>query len=211
MKHILTPLILTLCLTMTASAQTPDTTPLPPYPRVEVETNAGTFVLELFTSRAPITVENFIQYVNEGFYNGTVFHRVVGGFVIQGGGYDENYKLKPTRQTISNESGNGLSNQRGFVAMARTGDPHSADSQFYINLNDNTALDPRPTRWGYTVFGKVVEGMETVDEIGYLSTGAGPVPELAKDVPKEPVVITGVTVIVEDSADSETTDATPVE
>lgn len=185
----------------------PDAVTLPDYPRVAVATNAGDFVMELFTSRAPLTVKNFLDYVNTGFYDEVIFHRVVGGFVAQAGGYDSNYKRKATGPTVPNESGNGLSNRRGFVAMARTGDPHSADSQFYINLADNIALDPRPTRWGYTVFGRVVEGMEIIDEIGYRATGAGPTPELSKDVPKEAIIITKMTLLPSDAAPSEDTAA----
>lgn len=163
---------------------------LPDYPRVAVETSEGSFTLELFTARAPLTVDNFLTYVESGFYEGTVFHRVIPGFVIQGGGYDTDYKKKDTRGLIPNESGNGLSNRRGFVAMARTSEPHSANSQFYINLGDNTPLDPRPQRWGYTVFGRVLDdGMQVVDQIGYADTGAGPVPELSRDVPQKPIVI----------------------
>jgi len=180
--------------------------PLPDYPRIEVETNAGNFVLELFTSRAPLTVANFIQYVNSGFYQGTVFHRIVGGFVAQAGGYDVDYKLKATGPMVPNEAGNGLSNRRGFVAMARTAEPHSADSQFYINLADNLALDPRPTRWGYTVFGRVIQGMEVIDEIGYRATGPGPVPNLTKDVPAEPIVITKMTLLPDDGEQNPSTD-----
>ena len=170
------------------------------YPRYLVETNTGNFTLELFTSRAPLTVANFDKYVAEGFYEGVVFHRVITAFVVQTGGYDENYKKKSTLPEIPNESGNGLSNRRGFIAMARTADPHSADSQFYINLADNLALDPRPTRWGYTVFGRVIEGMEVVDQIGYTATGPGPVPELAKDVPVEAIVITRVSKVEQTAA-----------
>jgi cyclophilin family peptidyl-prolyl cis-trans isomerase len=170
------------------------------YPRYLVETNMGNFTLELFTSKAPLTVANFDKYVAEGFYEGVVFHRVITAFVVQTGGYDENYKKKATLPEIPNESGNGLSNRRGFIAMARTADPHSADSQFYINLADNLALDPRPTRWGYTVFGRVIEGMEVVDQIGYTATGPGPVPALAKDVPAEAIVITRVSRVEQTAA-----------
>ena len=177
----------------------PAAAPLPDYPQISVETSAGNFVIELFTNRAPLTVANFLQYVDSGFYEGTVFHRIVGGFVAQAGGYDSDYKLKETGPTVPNESGNGLSNRRGFVAMARTGDPHSADSQFYINLADNLALDPRPTRWGYTVFGRVTEGLQVMDEIGYVATGPGPVPSLTKDVPQEPIIITRITLLPDDS------------
>jgi len=181
------------------------------YPQVAVETTAGNFVIELFSSRAPLTVSNFLQYVNSGFYNGTVFHRIVEGFVIQAGGYDSSYKPKETRADIPNESGNGLNNRRGFVAMARTGEPHSANSQFYINLADNLALDPRPTRWGYTVFGRVVEGMEVVDEIGYRATGPGPTPELVKDVPKDPIMITKISVLAPADRAKSAPDEMPVD
>jgi cyclophilin family peptidyl-prolyl cis-trans isomerase len=194
-KFILLPILVT---TLGASAYAQEGTGIatePDYPQVAIETSAGTFVIELFATRAPLTVNNFLQYVNSGFYNATVFHRIVEGFVIQGGGYDTNYQLKQTQPDIPNESGNGLNNRRGFVAMARSGDPHSANSQFYINLADNLPLDPRPTRWGYTVFGRVIEGMEIADEIGYRATGAGPTPELAKDVPKEAITITKMTVL----------------
>ena len=141
-------------------------------PRVQVVTNLGSFVIELDRARAPLTVENFLQYVNEGHYEGTVFHRVIQGFVAQTGGYTEDFELKPTTRSVSNESGNGLSNMRGQVGLARSTDPHSGNAQFYINLADNLDLNPRPTRWGYTVFGTVVEGMEVVDEIGHRPTGA---------------------------------------
>jgi peptidyl-prolyl cis-trans isomerase A (cyclophilin A) len=195
--------LLLLYLTISASGQLlaeelPAATALPDYPHVAVETNAGNFVMELFTSRAPLSVGNFLQYVDSGFYEGTVFHRIVGGFVAQAGGYDADYKLKATGPMVPNEAGNGLSNRRGFVAMARTAEPHSADSQFYINLADNIALDPRPTRWGYTVFGRVIEGMDVIDQIGYLATGPGPNGKLAKDVPKDPIVITKMTLLPDD-------------
>ncbi|HEU4618760.1 MAG TPA: peptidylprolyl isomerase, partial [Gammaproteobacteria bacterium] len=114
-------------------------------PRVRVTTNVGSFVIELDPLRAPLTVENFLKYVDAGFYSGTVFHRVVSGFVAQGGGYTADYQQKPTTGNVPNESGNGLSNLRGTVGMARAGEPHSANSQFYINLKDNLELDPRPT------------------------------------------------------------------
>jgi cyclophilin family peptidyl-prolyl cis-trans isomerase len=140
------------------------------FPKVKFETTAGDFVVELDDARAPLTVANFLQYVNEGFYADTIFHRVVSGFVVQGGGYTADLNAKPTRESIPNESGNGLSNRRLTVAMARTGDPHSADSQFYINLADNVALDPKPTRWGYAVFGRIVEGADVIDDVGYRPT-----------------------------------------
>jgi len=165
---------------------------LPPYPRVEVSTSLGDFTIEMYTSRAPLTVRNFLDYVDAGFYTNTIFHRVIENFVVQGGGYDVDYKLKETRPSVVNESGNGLTNRRGFVGMARTGEPHSADSQFYVNLRDNPALDPRITRWGYTVFGQVVEGIEVIDEMAGRSTTRGPIPQLPKDVPAEQIVILGI-------------------
>lgn len=160
--------------------------------QVKVETSAGDFVLQLDADRAPLSVANFLKYVTDGFYDGTVFHRVVNGFVIQGGGYTTEFKLKTPGPALVNESGNGLSNRRGSVAMARTGEPHSADAQFFINLADNLALDPKPTRWGYAVFGEVIQGLEVVDEIGHrvTSSKAG-----MQDVPVEPVVIRKVSVL----------------
>jgi cyclophilin family peptidyl-prolyl cis-trans isomerase len=147
----------------------------------------GSFVIELNQERAPLTVTHFLAYVEQGFYNGTIFHRVVPNFVIQGGGLDTDYKVKSAPLKVVNESGNGLTNARGTVGAARGNDPHSSDAQFYINLYDNAALDPSATRWGYAVFGKVVQGMEVVDKIGNVSTGAhAPIKE---DVPLKPVVI----------------------
>lgn len=158
-----------------------------PYPDVAMETTLGTFVVQLDRKRAPLTVENFLHYVNMGFYNGTLFHRVVPGFVIQGGGYTTAYVPKKTLAPIPNESGNGLENLRGTIAMARDAAPHSADTQFYINLVDNRKLDPRPDRWGYAVFGKVVQGMDVVDRIATVPTGKlGP---FDQDAPLTPVVI----------------------
>ncbi|MEO8223907.1 MAG: peptidylprolyl isomerase [Gammaproteobacteria bacterium] len=160
--------------------------------QVKVETSAGDFILQLAEDRAPLTVANFLQYVNSGFYAGTIFHRVVNGFVIQGGGFTAELTLKPPRPALVNESGNGLSNRRGSVAMARTGDPHSADAQFYVNLADNLALDPKPTRWGYAVFGEVIQGMEVVDEIGHRATTSK---NGMQDVPVEPVLIRNISVM----------------
>lgn len=161
-------------------------------PRVRIETSAGNIVVQLEPERAPLSVKNFLQYATDGFYTGTIFHRVVTGFIIQGGGYQEDLTLKPARPPIANESGNGLSNHRGTIAMARSADPHSADAQFYFNLADNVTLDPKPTRWGYAVFGEVTEGMEVVDDIGHRATGVRN--DLA-DVPVQPVVIRKVVVL----------------
>lgn len=164
-------------------------------PRVNVVTNAGSFVIELDEDRAPLTVENFLAYAGEGHYDGTVFHRVIQGFVAQTGGYTGDYQLKPTERSVVNESGNGLSNLRGTVGLARTADPHSGNAQFYINLADNLDLNPRPTRWGYTVFGTVVEGMEVVDEIGHVPTGGNATFE--RNVPVQNIVIERVEVLGE--------------
>lgn len=156
-------------------------------PRVQVDTNMGKFVIELDPARAPLTVANFLEYVRSGFYSGTVFHRVIANFIAQAGAFDEKYAEKQPRPTIPNESGNGLSNLRGSVGLARSAEPHSGDAQFFINLADNAALDPQPTRWGYTVFGRVVDGMNVVDDIGAVATGqVGP---LEKDAPLKPVII----------------------
>jgi cyclophilin family peptidyl-prolyl cis-trans isomerase len=156
-------------------------------PQILVVTNMGNFTIELNAERAPLTVAHFLKYVDQGHYSGTIIHRVVANFVIQGGGFDSNYKPVPAPVKVVNESGNGLTNQRGTVGMARSQDPHGSDAQFYVNLYDNEALDPNKTRWGYAVFGKVVQGMEVVDRIGNVSTGTrGPFKE---DAPLKPVVI----------------------
>ncbi len=156
-------------------------------PQVRVVTSLGSFVIELNPERAPLTVPHFLKYVDQGQYTGTIFHRTIANFVIQGGGYDVNYKLKPAPVKVVNESGNGLTNARGTVGMARGSEPHQGDCQFYVNLLDNAALDPSRARWGYAVFGRVVDGMDVVDRIGGQSTGArGPFKE---DAPLQQVVI----------------------
>lgn len=155
--------------------------------QVAIETNKGRIVVELDPERAPLTVENFMRYVDAGHYDETIFHRVIPGFMAQGGGYTTDFEVKPTHSPVPNESGNGLSNVRGSIAMARTGDPHSATGQFYVNLVDNIRLDPNSEHWGYTVFGRVVEGMDVLNAIAEIPTGpAGPFP---RDVPQETVVI----------------------
>ncbi|MGA7541402.1 MAG: peptidylprolyl isomerase [Steroidobacteraceae bacterium] len=164
-------------------------------PEVRVTTNMGSFVIELYPGRAPLTVANFLRYVHEGFYNNTLFHRVVANFVIQGGGHAATapYALKPTYPAIVNESGNGLQNKRGAVGLARAAGPHTGNAQFYVNLVDNPELDPLPTRWGYAVFGQVVQGMDVVDRIGVVPTGAmGP---FKSDAPLKPVIIQSIEVI----------------
>ena len=143
-----------------------------PAPRVALETSEGTIVVELAPQAAPKTVENFLSYVKSGHYNGTVFHRVISSFMVQGGGYSADMREKPTRGTIPLESQNGLKNARGTVAMARRGDPNSASAQFFINVVDNARLDyPNPDGNGYAVFGKVIEGMDVVDKIRAAPTG----------------------------------------
>lgn len=156
-------------------------------PQVQVVTSLGSFTLELNAERAPLTVAHFLKYVDQGHYTGTIFHRVIANFIVQGGGFDKDYKPKPAPTKVVNESGNGLTNQRGTVGMARSQEPHGSDAQFYLNLYDNEALDPNKTRWGYAVFAKVVQGMDVVDKIGNVATGSrGPFKE---DAPLQPVVI----------------------
>jgi cyclophilin family peptidyl-prolyl cis-trans isomerase len=175
-------------------AQETDATPVvSTAPRVRVFTTAGSFVIELDRGRAPLTVDAFLGYVTTGFYNGTIFHRVVAGFVAQGGGYMADFQQKATKDAVFNESGNGLSNLRGTVGFARANEPHSGTSQFYVNLADNIDLNPRPTRWGYAVFGKVVEGMEVVDDIGHRPTGAGG--PFDRSVPVEPITIESIQIL----------------
>jgi peptidyl-prolyl cis-trans isomerase B (cyclophilin B) len=160
---------------------------------VTVETNHGNFVITLDPAKAPKTVENFLRYVDSKHYDGTVFHRVIDGFMVQGGGFDEKYERKQTQAPVQNEADNGLKNKRGTVAMARTGDPHSATAQFFVNVADNAFLDHTSkdqAGWGYTVFGRVTEGMDVVEKIKSLKTGARG--SFAKDAPLDPVVIKSV-------------------
>jgi cyclophilin family peptidyl-prolyl cis-trans isomerase len=162
-------------------------------PQIEINTSAGAIVVELYPDKSPKTVENFLRYVRDGFYKGTVFHRVIPGFMIQGGGFTADYKQKPTRQPIANEADNGLRNEAGTIAMARTQDPQSATAQFFINVADNRFLNftaPNPRGYGYAVFGRVVKGMDAVNKIAAAQTGAGgPFPS---DVPVNTVVIENI-------------------
>lgn len=161
---------------------------------VTFDTSHGNIVIELDAEKAPVTVENFLGYVNDGFFDGTIFHRVIPGFMIQGGGFLPDMIQKQTKEPVKNEADNGLSNERGTIAMARTNDPHSATAQFFINHKDNAFLDhtaPTAQGWGYCVFGKVTEGMETVDSIAAVSTGNN---QGHADVPVEDVVINSVKV-----------------
>ncbi len=165
--------------------------------RVTLQTSKGDIVLELDREKAPITVDNFVGYVRAGHYDGTVFHRVIDGFMIQGGGFEPGLRQKPTREPIQNEADNGLSNETGTIAMARTMAPHSASAQFFINVKDNTFLDhtaPTSQGWGYAVFGKVVEGMGVVSEIKKVGTGARGGHD---DVPLEDVTIDRAIVLEE--------------
>jgi peptidyl-prolyl cis-trans isomerase A (cyclophilin A)/peptidyl-prolyl cis-trans isomerase B (cyclophilin B) len=168
-------------------------TALDPTPHVALKTSMGEIVLELDQEKAPKSVANFLQYVKSGYYKGTVFHRVIDGFMIQGGGFDKNMKQKATKAPIQNEAQNGLQNVTYSIAMARTGDPHSATAQFFINVNDNGALDyPGRDGFGYTVFGKVVKGMDVVDKIKAVPVAdKGP----HQNVPVTPVVIESATLL----------------
>jgi len=164
-------------------------------PRVRLETTKGVVVLELEPAKAPLTVKNFLTYVREGFYDGTIFHRVIPNFMIQGGGFTKSMEKKAAHASIKNEAGNGLQNLRGTVAMARTSQVDSANSQFFINVVDNPYLDHRdesPRGYGYCVFAKVIEGMDVVDAIAKVRTGSA---HGMRDVPVEPVVITRATVV----------------
>ncbi|GAA1961354.1 peptidylprolyl isomerase [Kitasatospora viridis] len=162
---------------------------------VKLQTNHGDIVLELDEEKAPQTVANFLEYVNAGHYDGTIFHRVINGFMIQGGGFTPDMRQKPTKPPVQNEANNGLKNQAYTVAMARTNDPHSATAQFFINVGDNEFLNhtaPNPTGWGYAVFGRVTEGQDVVDAIKGVRTGSA---GGHADVPKDAVVIEKATVV----------------
>lgn len=165
-------------------------------PRVRLQTSMGVIVVKLDHDKAPKTVDNFLRYVREGHYNGTIFHRVIPSFMIQGGGFTPDYKQKPVHDPIPNEADNGLPNDRGTIAMARTNDPHSATAQFFINVVDNDFLNhtaPTPRGWGYAVFGRVVEGMDVADKIAHVPTGAGG--PFSKDAPRQAVVIEKATIL----------------
>jgi peptidyl-prolyl cis-trans isomerase B (cyclophilin B) len=183
------PLIVLLAAQLLASIA-PPAMAADPAPRVRLETTLGNIVLELDPVHAPVTVKNFLTYVNDGFYDGTIFHRVIDGFMIQGGGYTADFSRKQTRAPIKNEADNGLKNVRGSISMARTRDPHSASAQFFINVADNPALDytsPDARGWGYAVFGHVIDGMDVVDAIRVQETG---VQGGFRDVPKKTITIT---------------------
>jgi peptidyl-prolyl cis-trans isomerase A (cyclophilin A) len=170
-------------------------------PKVLLHTSQGDITVELYAAKAPKTVDNFLQYVREGFYDGTIFHRVIPKFMAQGGGWTKDLQHKRARASIRNEANNGVSNLRGTIAMARTADPHSAAAEFFINLVDNKRLDyvadpsggASPVSWGYTAFGKVTSGMDVVDKIATIETGAqGP---FQSDVPKTPIIIEKASIV----------------
>lgn len=166
-------------------------------PVVELDTNMGAIVIELNEEKAPKTVENFLNYVKSGQYDGTIFHRIIDGFMIQGGGMDADMNEKPTNAPIENEADNGLKNDKGTIAMARTQDPHSATSQFFINVKDNDFLNHSGKNmqgWGYTVFGKVTSGMDVIEKMRSVPTGRF---GMHADVPKEPVVINSATIVTQ--------------
>ena len=188
MKRIISLFALTALLSFNMAIAEPVT--------VKMETSQGIVILELYPDKAPKTVANFLKYIESGFYSGTIFHRVIDGFMIQGGGFDNNYKRKETMAPVLNEADNGLTNDLGTIAMARTMDPHSATAQFFINVKDNDFLNhtnKTPRGWGYAVFGKVIKGMDTVDKIRKTPTGSGgPFPS---DVPQKMISINSMSVL----------------
>jgi len=187
MKNLLLAFALLIGFSLTANAANP---------QVIMTTNVGAITIELFADKAPKSVGNFLKYVQNGFYNGTIFHRVISNFMIQGGGFGTDFQRKPTDASIMNEANNGLKNVKGTLAMARTSDPHSATAQFFINVKDNDFLNhssPTPRGWGYAVFGKVIKGMNVVEKIRNVETGSkGP---LRQDVPQTDIIIEKVEVI----------------
>jgi len=198
MKFLMLPLLI--LAPWLVSAQQAEPTPSNPFekelPTVIVHTSQGDFKIELYEDQAPVTVKNFLEYARKGHYDGTIFHRVIPGFMIQGGGFNPDLERKPTDAPIKNEADNGMLNERGTIAMARTTDPDSATAQFFINVVDNPALDHRGKQsgriWGYAVFGRVTEGMDVVDEIRFVPTEArGP----HQDLPVEPVIIERVEIL----------------
>lgn len=192
---LIASLVCFLALAGPTAQSAPAPSPAPANPRVALETTKGRIVIELHADKAPKTVKNFLDYVKSGHYNGTIFHRVVPDFVVQGGGFTADMTEKNTREPIQNEADNRLLNQRGSVAMARTGDPHSARAQFFVNLKNNGSLNhsgKTAQGWGYTVFGQVVEGMDVVDAIAQVpTTNKGPY----QGVPTQPVIVQKATIL----------------
>jgi len=187
MKYLIVGILWLFATTVHAEPPKTEAKSTAPVPRVELKTNLGKITLELMPEQAPVSVENFLSYAQSGFYKGAIFHRVLKGFLIQGGGYTTNFEAKPTRPPIINEANNGLKNTRGSVAMARLPDPNSATSQFFINTAENNFLDYSSTQEGYAVFGQVTEGMDIVDKIQAVATKE--VDNIGKNVPVESVII----------------------
>ncbi|HET8817367.1 MAG TPA: peptidylprolyl isomerase [Pseudidiomarina sp.] len=193
----LSALTVALILALLVSFQTAasEVQPDNPFPRLRFVTSIGNLEIELDRYKAPLTVANFLDYVKAGSYNNTIFHRLVPGFVIQGGGYDADFQAKTVFKKIPNESGNGLKNVYGTIAMARENDPHTATRQFFFNLNDNTSLDPSSKGWGYAVFGWIVSGEETLEKLAALESIPFDEKTLWRDVPKEPPVLIRIEVV----------------
>ena len=189
--------LLTLIISLSVSADDgcfpDDVLPENMFPVLEFVTNKGIIEVELNRNRAPATVNNFLRYVLDGHYENTIFHRVIAEFVVQGGGYTPEFVEKPVREPVLNESGNGLPNRSGSIAMARYNDPHSATNQFFFNMNNNESLNPNPRSWGYTVFGDVIGGFEVLEQIAAVETGYSEGLD-APDVPLEPIVLQEVRV-----------------
>ncbi len=191
-KSFLALVLLTASIVAPAAAQVqPDN----PFPRVVFVTSAGNITVELNREAAPLTVENFFRYVKKAQYNGTIFHRLVPDFVLQGGGYDADFQAKPTFETIVNESGNGLLNTYGAIAMARERKPHTATRQFFFNLNENTSLNPDNGDWGYTVFGRVVDGLDVLEQLAKIESLPYDKETGWRDVPAEPPVLKRIEVV----------------
>jgi len=198
-KYVLSVVLMLILIPLTSWSMGKDCFPpemLPDnfFPTVKLETSMGDIEVELNRMRAPITVNNFLRYVLEGEYDGTIFHRVMIGFVVQGGGYTKDIEEKTMHESILNESGNGLENLFGSIAMARYDDPHSATRQFYFNMENNTSLDPSSRNWGYTVFGQVISGMEVLQAIAEVETGYSEDLD-AEDVPVEPILLIKASVL----------------
>ena len=179
-------------------------TSAPQNPQIEFLTSRGRIVIELYPAKAPASVENFLQYVDSGFYAGTIFHRIIDNFVVQGGGFDDKMNQKEVKAPIQNEADNGLKNIKGSISMARTSDPHSATSQFFLSLADNGFLDhtgKNPQGWGYAVFGQIIEGIDVLDQLGKVTTGRT---GMHSDVPKEAIIVTAANRLqAEDEATTE--------
>lgn len=197
MKSWMIKCISIIAIVLTPIANAVDIQPNTLYPQVELETNMGTIVVELDRTRAPLTVDNFLTYVVKGHYDNTLFHRVIADFVVQGGGLDLEKEERPTGEPIVNESGNGLSNLTGTIAMARENEPHSATSQFYFNVVDNEKLDPSSRRWGYAVFGEVTSGMEVLTAMALVPTEFNTKLEWP-DFPVEDIILKRATLLPRD-------------